>query len=83
MNEYEIVEAFIEKELRPRVNVDGGDLYLEQIEGDLITLVAAGGCADCLKCGDDFVWWIEREFRQQLGKAYNVKIKKEKTYYTH
>jgi NifU-like protein len=60
-----LIEEIIEREIRPHLRRDGGDIELIDIEGDRVTIAFRGMCAGCASAGftrQDFIQARLREF---------------------
>jgi len=68
------VAQIVETALRPKVQVDGGDIELEKVEGDTVYLGAHADCASCPATSDCLRWWCEREIERLLGARAHVVI---------
>lgn len=77
------IQRIIDTELRPLVNVDGGDIRFASLEGTTVRVIASAACAGCPKCDDDFAWWIARELNRRTGNTFDVTLDVEHTYYHH
>jgi len=60
-----LIEEIIEREIRPHLRRDGGDIELIDIEGDTVTIAFRGMCAGCASASvtrQDFIQARLREF---------------------
>jgi len=60
-----LIEEIIEREIRPHLRRDGGDIELIDIEGDRVTIAFRGMCAGCASASftrQDFIQARLREF---------------------
>ncbi len=60
-----LIEEIVEREIRPHLRKDGGDIDLIDIEGNLVTIAFRGMCAGCLSATytrQDFIQARLREF---------------------
>jgi len=60
-----LIEEIIEREIRPHLRRDGGDIELIDIEGDRVTIAFRGMCAGCVSASftrQDFIQARLREF---------------------
>jgi NifU-like protein len=60
-----LIEEIIEREIRPRLRRDGGDIELVDIEGDKVTIAFRGMCVGCTSAAftrQDFIQARLREF---------------------
>lgn len=77
----EQIAAVINKKIRPRTRVDGGDILFEKLEGDTVFIGAYADCATCPSCEAELGGWIARELKKQLQVEVEVKISKHVPYY--
>lgn len=75
------LRRIVDEELRPSVNVDGGDISFERLDDDAVHIVAGAECAGCPRCGDDFAWWIANEIERRVGARYTIKLRQVRPYY--
>jgi len=60
-----LIEEIVEREIRPQLRRDGGDIELVDIEGDKVTIAFRGMCAGCTSASytrQDFIQARLREF---------------------
>ncbi len=76
------LEKIINNHIRPKVNVDGGDVKFEGFENNTLTIGAYANCAICPRTSDGALkWWIEKELLKQFDEQITVIIKKNIPYY--
>ena len=68
-----LIQDIIEKEIRPRLQADGGDLELIDIDGNRVTIGLRAMCVGCLM-GDVTVKGIESKLRELVSKDITVEI---------
>ena len=68
------VARIVETELRPKIQVDGGDIELEEVAGDTAHIGAHADCASCPATSDCLRWWCEREIERFLGHKCRVVV---------
>jgi NifU-like protein len=66
-----LIQDVLEKEIRPRLQADGGDLELIDIEGHNVTVALRAMCAGC-PMGDITVKGIEDKLRELVDDAITV-----------
>jgi NifU-like protein len=60
-----LIEEIIDREIRPQLQKDGGDIELIDIEGNVVTIAFRGMCAGCQSAAftrQDFIQAKLREF---------------------
>src|SRR4030067_1114711 len=73
VSEEKIRKVAIEKEIRPRLQSDGGDLELIDIDGSKVIIGLRAMCVGCLM-GDVTVKGIETKLRELVSKDITVEI---------
>ena len=54
----------IEREIRPALNADGGDIELIDIDGDRVFVALRGTCAGCVASSFTLKSWVETKLRE-------------------
>ncbi|ACL70251.1 NifU family protein [Halothermothrix orenii] len=75
------IEHYIEKSIRPRIRVDGGDIKYEGYKNETVIIGAYAGCATCVCCDDRLPRWLKSKLKKDLGIEVNINIKKHIPYY--
>lgn len=75
------LRAWIERDVLPKVRVDGGEIQLERLEGDTIYLGAFADCAVCPASSDCLRWWLEKEVKRVFGSACKIVIERHPNYW--
>jgi len=75
------VEAFIAREIQPKVRVDGGNVELEEIDGSVIHIGAHSECSTCSAMSDCMKGWLEAELREAFGDECRVMMHTRRPYY--
>jgi len=76
------IQAYIEKEIRPAIREDGGELEFVGIAGDVVHVRMAGACATCPSRLRTLRHFIEPQVRAQFGRRWSVTATFAKPYYT-
>ena len=71
----------LDREILPKIRVDGGDLEFEKLRGDVIFLAAHADCATCPATTECLKWWCEQEFNRAFGISCQVIITKRLPYF--
>lgn len=58
------IEEVLEKEVRPGLRKDGGDIELIDVDGDFITVSLRGACKSCKKSQTTIKEYVERKLRE-------------------
>jgi NifU-like protein len=66
-----LIQDVIEKEIRPRLQADGGNLELLDIDGDRVIIGLRGMCVGCLM-GDVTIKGIEDKLKELVSKDITV-----------
>lgn len=60
------IEEVIEREIRPNLKKDGGDIQLVDVDGDFVTVSLRGACAGCQASTATLKGYVERTLREQV-----------------
>jgi len=60
------IEDVLEREIRPGLRMDGGDIELIDVEGDLVTVSLRGQCTSCFKSQTTIKDFVEKKLREQV-----------------
>ena len=66
IEKYQAVEEIFDKQLRPYLQGDGGDVELVLVEGDKVVITYQGACGSCPSSAGGTLRGIERSLRQQV-----------------
>lgn len=58
------IEEVLEREVRPGLRKDGGDIELIDVDGDFITVSLRGACKSCKKSQTTIKEYVERKLRE-------------------
>ncbi|MCA1765707.1 MAG: Fe-S cluster assembly protein NifU [Desulfobulbaceae bacterium] len=61
-----MIEDVLEKEVRPNLRKDGGDIELIDVDGDFVTVSLRGACGSCLKSQTTIKEYVEKKLREQI-----------------
>ncbi len=67
-----LVEEIVEREIRPQLRKDGGDIELLDIEGDRVTIAFRGMCAGCHSAAFTRQEFIQARLREFVDPAITV-----------
>lgn len=68
-----LIEEVLEKEIRPRLQADGGDIELADIEGLVVTVALRGRCTGCPSSQATVKGTVERILREKIDPDLVVK----------
>lgn len=77
----ENINTILEKKIRPRVRLDGGEIEFEKIEGTTISFIAKNECATCPATTDGLKWWLGKELTKAFNQPVTISIRKEIPYF--
>ncbi|XOF32735.1 MAG: Fe-S cluster assembly protein NifU [Candidatus Electrothrix sp. YB6] len=60
------IEEVIEREIRPTLKKDGGDIELIDVDGDFVTVSLRGACAGCQSSRTTLKVYVEKKLREQV-----------------
>jgi NifU-like protein len=61
-----MIEDVLEREVRPTLRKDGGDIELIDVDGDFVTVSLRGACGSCLKSQTTLKEYVEKKLREQV-----------------
>lgn len=75
------MDAYINEQIRPCVQGDGGDLELVEIKDNKIQILALNECSICPLTMNCYKNWLEEQLNQQFKLNYQLEIKIKKPYF--
>jgi NifU-like protein len=60
------IEDVLEREIRPGLRMDGGDIELIDVDGDFVIVSLRGQCTDCFKSQTTIKEFVEKKLREQV-----------------
>ncbi len=66
------IEEVIEREIRPTLKKDGGDIELIDVDGDIVTVSLRGACARCQSSMTTLKEYVEKKLREQVAETLIV-----------
>lgn len=60
------IEEVIEREIKPNLKKDGGDIELVDVDGDFVTVSLRGACANCYSSRTTLKEYVEKKLREQV-----------------
>jgi len=60
------VEEVLEREIRPTLKKDGGDIELVDVDGDYVYVSLRGACGSCAKSRTTLKEYVEKKLREQV-----------------
>ena len=61
-----LIEDVLEREIRPALKRDGGDIELVDVDGDFVTVSLRGACVSCKKSQTTLKEYVEKKLREQV-----------------
>ena len=58
------IEEVLEREVRPGLRKDGGDIELVDVDGDFVTVALRGTCKSCSKSQTTIKEYVEKKLRE-------------------
>lgn len=72
---FENVRTIIERDIRPYIEADGGNIYLKNVEPDgTVYVELAGACAGCPGATMTLKGGVERVLKAKLADVKEVKL---------
>ncbi len=66
------IEEVIEREIKPTLKKDGGDIHLIDVDGDFVTVSLRGACANCYSSRTTLKEYVEKKLREQVIESLIV-----------
>ncbi|MCI5221427.1 MAG: Fe-S cluster assembly protein NifU [Candidatus Electrothrix sp. AR4] len=70
------IERVLEREIRPTLKKDGGDIELVDVDGDFVTVSLRGACSGCHSSRTTLKEYVERKLREQVIDSLIVEEEK-------
>lgn len=61
-----MIEDVLEREIRPALRKDGGDIELIDVDGDFVVVSLRGACVSCKKSQTTLKEYVEKKLREQV-----------------
>ena len=61
-----MIEDVFEREVRPTLKKDGGDIELIDVDGDFVIVSLRGACVSCAKSQTTLKEYVEKKLRDQV-----------------
>ena len=61
-----LIEEVLEREIRPTLRKDGGDIELIDVDGDIVIVSLRGACGSCKKSQTTLKEYVEKKLREQV-----------------
>ena len=61
-----LIEEVLEREIRPALRKDGGDIELVDVDGDFVVVSLRGACGTCKKSQTTLKEYVEKKLREQV-----------------
>ncbi len=61
-----LIEDLLEREIRPTLKKDGGDIELIDVDGDFVIVSLRGACGSCAKSQTTLKEYVEKKLREQV-----------------
>ena len=70
------IEGVLEREIKPTLRKDGGDIELIDVDGDFVTVSLRGACASCQKSRMTLKEYVEKKLRELVLDSLIVEEEK-------
>ncbi|NTV15371.1 MAG: Fe-S cluster assembly protein NifU [Desulfobulbaceae bacterium] len=67
-----LIEEVLEREIRPALRKDGGDIELIDVDGDFVIVSLRGACVSCKKSQTTLKEYVEKKLREQVLDTLTV-----------
>jgi len=71
-----LIEEVLEREVRPALRKDGGDIELIDVDGDFVMVSLRGACGTCKKSQTTLKEYVEKKLREQVLETLIVEEEK-------
>lgn len=71
-----LIEDVLEREIRPALRKDGGDIELIDVDGDFVLVSLRGACGTCKKSQTTLKEYVEKKLREQVLSTLVVEEEK-------
>ncbi|MDA8163524.1 MAG: Fe-S cluster assembly protein NifU [Desulfobacteraceae bacterium] len=71
-----MIEEVLEREIRPALRKDGGDIQLIDVDGDFVTVSLRGACVSCVASQATLKEYVEKKLREQVLDSLIVEEEK-------
>jgi len=71
-----MIEDVLEREIRPALRKDGGDIELIDVDGDFVTVSLRGACVSCVASQTTLKDYVEKKLREQVVDSLIVEEEK-------
>jgi len=71
-----LIEDVLEREIRPALRKDGGDIELIDVDGDFVLVSLRGACGTCKKSQTTLKEYVEKKLREQVLDSLIVEEEK-------
>lgn len=71
-----LIEDVLEREIRPALRRDGGDIELIDVDGDFVTVSLRGACVSCAASQTTLKEYVEKKLREQVSETLIVEEEK-------
>lgn len=71
-----LIEDVLEREIRPALRKDGGDIELIDVDGDFVLVSLRGACGTCKKSQTTLKEYVEKKLREQVLSTLIVEEEK-------
>ena len=61
-----MIEEVLEREIRPALRKDGGDIELIDVDGDFVMVSLRGACVSCVASQTTLKEYVEKKLREQV-----------------
>lgn len=78
---YAVIKEYIDNEIKPCVQADGGEIELKAVVGNTIHIAALNECSICPLTEGCYKDWLQQKINSEFEKNYLVKIEIKKPYF--
>lgn len=69
-----LIQDTVEREIRPALRMDGGDIELVDVEGDKVLVALRGACSECPASPVTLKGYVEQKLREFVSDGLHVEV---------
>ena len=74
------INDVVNEKIRPALQMDGGDISIVSLEGNVLTVALYGACSNCPRSSETLKMGIERVLRQSVSNTLVVNAQSNKNF---
>ncbi len=74
------IDSVVTEKIRPALQMDGGDISIVSLDGNVLTVVLYGACSHCPRASETLKMGVERLLRQAVSSTLIVNAQPNKKF---